>query len=221
EPDDRHATAKFTRFLKRAGRPVEKSRAPAAGFLAVGALFGAAFISLAPPLAGVSSGVGLTLDLPLWALGASLGLAILYSLAGALFSAAAAGEQEADSPTLGVAVSALRKAYGESGAPRLDDLATSIEAAIGAFAERRSGGSGDANRDALSAEPAWRRPSEPPRFAPQTFAAAPPVFRADAQGGGEKIFPWKGSGNAAPKQSFKTLDPSPVLNGKCAKNAPD
>jgi hypothetical protein len=216
EPDHQHAAKKFSRFLKSAERRPERSGAPAIIFLLGGAFIGAALHSLATstatPLAAAPGGLGLTRDLPLWALGASLGFAILYSLAGALFSAASAGEEAAGSSALDAAASALRKAYAESGAPRLDDLAASVEAAIGSAAVRQFHDSGHMTDDGQDAELAWRRHSEPPRFEPQTFVAAPPLFRADAQGGGEKIFPRKVSRNAAPKQSFKALDTPPWLN---------
>jgi hypothetical protein len=216
EPDHQHAAEKFGSFLKSAERRAERSGAPAIMFVLVGALIGAALLSLAtsppPPLASASDGFGLTRDLPLWALSASLGFAILYSLAGALFSAASAGEAGAVSPTLDAAISDLRKAFAESGAPKLDGLAASVEAAIGSFVARQEHDSGRLSVDRLEAGPPWRRPSEPPRFEPQTFVAAPPLFRVDAQGGGEKIFPRKVSRNAAPKQSSKALETPSRLN---------
>ena len=138
--------------------------------------------------------------LPLWAVLALPGFALIYGAVGALFAAAGAGPSTLARDE---ALTRLRKAYVAAGAPRLDDVIADVEAAIAAFRRRigedrrpetRAGTDSDA-RDFAS------RPAETtPRFVAQTFDATPPVFRPERQEAMRKNFFNGRRRNAEPKQ---------------------
>jgi hypothetical protein len=173
EPDRGAAARQFEAFLARF-----RAR-PAASFLAalmvftVGAMWGFIFgfirgLSLAP---GVEPPIPEPSGIPDWAILASLGLALLYALAGRLvelfrapltMSAVWRAREEA--------LDALRAAFVAGAGPRIEDVIRRIEDALAVYRARLP-----AESAAHAALP------ERPRFVEPAFAGAPPAFRVDAQ----------------------------------------
>ncbi len=112
------------------------------------------------------------------------------------------------------ALSEIRSTITGDQAPRARDIAQRVEDLFEIFRARiDTGGKGPTTLHAAPPDEAlpWRRAAEAPRFAAQSFAAAPPVFRADRQAPGEKIISPKRPSNAAPKQSFHAPETPPWL----------
>lgn len=205
EPDHARAETEFRAFLSR--RPAPPGSGPSPFFLlALGALTGAG---------AVFGGAPLNSGLPLWAIAALPGLAVLYAGMGFLFAAAGS------SATASAAARArhdlltdMRRAYVAAGPPRAGDLIAGVEAALSRFRRRIADEDRSRADHSAASDPsefAWRRPPEAPRFVAQTFEAAPPVFRPDRQGGLRKNFFGGRSRNADPKQSPSAPDAPPSL----------
>lgn len=203
EPDHGRAEARFAEFLSRQGP------AGAGG----GALLLAAFV-VALLFYTVASMAGLPVfdfgGLPLWTIIALPGLALLYVVVGPVFLAAGAGAAGANAARARhEALVALRTAYVEAGAPRVDDLLQTIEQALSSG--RPSSSPSHHHAAESENEPAWRRGAEPPRFVAKSFDAAPPVFRTERQANFSGKFFGSRGGNAAPKQSASAPDAPPWL----------
>jgi hypothetical protein len=209
EADHARATEKFSAFLDR------HAPAPPAGggavLLLAGIVIGAVAIILAAaggwPRFGAAA-------LPLWAILALPGLAFLYATLGAVFAAAgAASAGSAPATARQEILHGLRTAYVEAGAPRADDLIAEIERALSPAQrpQSRHDRSEPAPADSNAGEVAWSRPPEGPRFVPQRFEAAPPIFRPETQASLRKNFFASRERNAEPKQSPGAPDAPPWL----------
>lgn len=205
EADHHRAEEKFSAFLNR-----HAPAAPASGgplLILLGVLIGAVAVAGGWPRLGVAA-------LPLWAVLALPGLSLLYAVLGAVFAAAAAASAgSSPSKARHEILHSLRTAYVEAGAPRADDLIEEIEGALSLV--RRSQGRHDRNEpaaaDSNAREFSWSRPPEGPRFVPQSFEAAPPIFRAETQAKLRKNFFASRERNAEPKQSPGAPDAPPWL----------
>ena len=205
EPDHARAAERFRAFLDSKAPPAFSASAALALMLAgLAALIGGVLLS--------GAGAGL----PVWAVVALPGFALLYAALGLVFSAAGVGAGGgASARARDEALTRLRKAYVAAGAPRADDIIEDVEAALAAF-RRRIGD--DDRRLSPGAGSDWRAPETGPRgddagprFVAQTFEAAPPVFRTERQGPLRKNFFSGGRRNAEPKQWPGAPDAPPWL----------
>lgn len=107
---------------------------------------------------------------------------------------------------------AIRSTITGDQAPRARDIAQRVEDLAEIFRSRLSGGSTSAHHQAEErTDLPWRQAPEAPRFALQSFDAAPPIFRVDRQAPGEKKMFSGRRRNAAPKQSAKAPEAPPWL----------
>ncbi len=173
EPDHARAEAHFSRFLQTQAQPT--------GFGAAGAFALAAGLVV---LAGLASGRGLGAGLPLWALIALPGLALLYVATGAIFAAASASAIGASAARARhETLHAMRTAYAETGAPPADTLMAAIERALSAprlAASVAASAAGYSEAEPVAGS-VWKTPAEGPRFVAQSFESAPPIFRPGRQ----------------------------------------
>ena len=198
ETDGDDAVAKFRGFLRERAPAPPGSGAGGLLLFALGAAFG---VGLAAALRE-GAAAGLSSGLPLWVLAASLGFALLYFAVGPLFRAAAGAADDLALRARAAALDRVRAAFAAENAPRLDDLVRRTEDAI-AILKARLGD--DARREAAEqagAEPAWRRPPEPPQFVAAAFDPAPPTFHAGQP---------RARNNAGPKQPPAGLGAPPWM----------
>lgn len=193
---DRHeAATKFRGFLRSAGgvAPAGKWEAFMLGLLS--GAFAFAVIT--------RTRIEVPIDLPPdfldrypWVVSAILLGAFVYAIVGlfaSLFRGAAtyAAEKQARDEAL----DAVRSGFVSAAAPSVDSLIRRIEDALDVFQARLSGqrGKSATAQDAADETPAWRRPTEGPRFVDTPFAAAPKTFLAgDARAQGKRkrrLFP--------------------------------
>ena len=154
---------------------------------------------------------------------AVLGLALVYLGVGlgldqmlGLITARAADEARAE------ALDAVRSGFVAGNAPQIDSIIRRIEDALAVFKARLSGartpgatqGAAAIGRSADDGgELPWRKAPEGPRFATQTFLAAPESFVAeDKNTGATKFFSRTRRADAEPKQSFTSAKKPPWLN---------
>lgn len=211
EPDHARAEEKFSAFL--AGRPAQAGGGGGLLLILLGGVIGAG-----ATVGVVTGGAARHLEtgLPLWAVVALPGLAVLYAAIGGVFSlVGVSASGPAGAAARHEILTSLRVAYVAAGAPRADQLIDDVEAAL-RRSHTRITEAPPAAADLQSDNPwarnsAWTRPAEPPRFVGQTFDAAPPVFRPERQAGLRKNFFGERGRNADPKQTASAPDAPPWL----------